>query len=404
MAIVTIYSGLFCHAEAIADGVAKKLGYQRIDQEVYELAAKKYNQNIDKLKRAIQGTPGFFGRMTNEREKAFAYVKSAFAELLEKDGLLFHGVESHLIPPEATHLLKVCVIANIDYRVKVATETESISEHKALSKIHSADNKQKNLCRHLRHHDPYDESMYDILIAMQDTDVDSAIDMICDAAKSNALLVTPESAKFVKDFNLAAQVQLALVEKGYEVEVKAEHGKVHVGLNKFTNRLEQQLSKINELANSVQGVKSVTSGPGTRFTPPSLLRDAQFEMPSKVLLVDDEKEFVHTLSERLQNRNLDNAVVYDGEEALDFIKDDEPEVIILDLKMPGIDGIEVLRRVKKDYENIEVIILTGHGSEREEKIANELGAFAYLQKPVDINLLSKTMKEAYKKIENNKLE
>ena len=72
--------------------------------------------------------------------------------------------------------------------------------------------------------------------------------------------------------------------------------------------------------------------------------------------------------------------------------------MVLDLKMPGIDGIEVLRRVKRDHPGVEVIILTGHGSQKEEEIANQLGAFAYLRKPVDIELLTNTMKQAYRKI------
>ncbi len=126
-----------------------------------------------------------------------------------------------------------------------------------------------------------------------------------------------------------------------------------------------------------------------------------FELPSRVLLVDDEREFVKTLSERLLLRDLGSAVVYDGESALDVVKDDEPEVMILDLKMPGIDGIEVLRRVKADRPNIEVIILTGHGSEDDRKTCMDLGAFAYLNKPVDIDVLSKTLKDAYAKVRNS---
>jgi len=73
---------------------------------------------------------------------------------------------------------------------------------------------------------------------------------------------------------------------------------------------------------------------------------------------------------------------------------DEPEVMILDLKMPGIDGIEVLRRVKAENPDIQVIILTGHGSEEDRKVCMELGAFAYLHKPVDIEVLSRTLREA----------
>jgi two-component system response regulator CpxR len=119
-------------------------------------------------------------------------------------------------------------------------------------------------------------------------------------------------------------------------------------------------------------------------------------------LVDDEREFVETLSERLLMRDMGSAVAYDGESALDMVKEEEPEVMILDLKMPGIDGIEVLTRVKKSNPEIEVIILTGHGSEADRKVCMELGAFAYLQKPVDIEVLSETLKKANEKIRQRK--
>jgi two-component system response regulator CpxR len=115
-------------------------------------------------------------------------------------------------------------------------------------------------------------------------------------------------------------------------------------------------------------------------------------------LVDDEKEFVVTLSERLMLRDIPSVVVHDGEQALVQVSRDKPDVMVLDLKMPGIDGMQVLRQVKSSHPGIEVIILTGHGTEKDRIAAMELGAFAYLQKPVDVDVLARTMKEAYRKI------
>ena len=115
----------------------------------------------------------------------------------------------------------------------------------------------------------------------------------------------------------------------------------------------------------------------------------------RLLLVDDEEEFVKTLSERLQMRNLDPDAVHDGDQALSFIQENELDVIVLDLKMPGIDGIEVLKRIKEVHPNIEVIILTGHGTEKDEERARKLGAFDYLEKPVDIDKLVDRLKKAF---------
>lgn len=121
----------------------------------------------------------------------------------------------------------------------------------------------------------------------------------------------------------------------------------------------------------------------------------------KVLLVDDEEDFVKSLSERIKMRDLKSEVALNGEEALRIIDDDKPDVVVLDLKMPGIDGMEVLRRVKKAYPDVQVIMLTGHGSEKDEKEARRLGAFEYLEKPTTIDTLIKHIKRAFKYFESD---
>lgn len=115
----------------------------------------------------------------------------------------------------------------------------------------------------------------------------------------------------------------------------------------------------------------------------------------KVLLVDDEKEFVESLSERLQLRNLDADIAYNGEEALEALAHGEHNVMVLDLRMPGIDGMEVLRRVRQTNPDMRVVILTGHGTDRDEAEALKLGAFEYMQKPVDIDKLDSTLHRAW---------
>ncbi len=115
-----------------------------------------------------------------------------------------------------------------------------------------------------------------------------------------------------------------------------------------------------------------------------------------VLLVDDEDEFVKSLSERMKMRELDSDIALNGEQALKIMDEEIPDVMVLDLKMPGIDGLEVLRRVKTSYPQVQVIMLTGHGSEQVEAEARRLGAFEYFQKPTAMDLLVETIKKAYK--------
>ena len=116
----------------------------------------------------------------------------------------------------------------------------------------------------------------------------------------------------------------------------------------------------------------------------------------KLLLVDDEENFVNTLAERMNMRDMGSEVAHDGETALEMVKGEAPDVMVLDLRMPGIDGVEVLRKVKKAHPQVQVIILTGHGSEQDQEVCMQLGAYEYHKKPVDIDRLVKSIKGAYR--------
>lgn len=122
----------------------------------------------------------------------------------------------------------------------------------------------------------------------------------------------------------------------------------------------------------------------------------------KVLLVDDEEDFVSTLSERLQLRNITTLVATDGEEALQIIDTDKPPVVVLDVLMPGMGGLDVLRQIKRSYPHIQVIILTGRGSTKEGIKGMRLGAFDYLMKPVKIEMLMQKMNEAFQAAKQEK--
>jgi DNA-binding NtrC family response regulator len=117
----------------------------------------------------------------------------------------------------------------------------------------------------------------------------------------------------------------------------------------------------------------------------------------KVLLVDDEEDFVTSLSERIEARDLEPDVALDGEQALEKIRREAPDVMVLDLKMPGMHGLEVLEKVKQSFPHLQVVILTGHGSKKDEEEARRLGAFAYLKKPVGLEKLMEIVTAAYRR-------
>ena len=118
--------------------------------------------------------------------------------------------------------------------------------------------------------------------------------------------------------------------------------------------------------------------------------------PMKILLVDDEREFVTTLAERLELRNMKVSIAMDGESALGFIENESPQVVVLDVMMPGMGGLEVLEKIKVSDPKIQVILLTGHGATKDGIRGMQLGAFDYLIKPIDIDELIVKLNEAVK--------
>jgi len=121
------------------------------------------------------------------------------------------------------------------------------------------------------------------------------------------------------------------------------------------------------------------------------------KIPTNILLVDDEKDFVELLAMRLEESGENVIPAFDGRMCLDILKEKPIDVVILDIKMPGMDGIQVLRKIKIDYPLVEVILLTGHGTTETAIQGMKLGAFDYLLKPADFKDLLDKLAGAKKK-------
>jgi len=117
----------------------------------------------------------------------------------------------------------------------------------------------------------------------------------------------------------------------------------------------------------------------------------------RLLLVDDEKGFADILSKRLSKRNFEVTTALSGAEALQALRKADFDIAVLDLKMEDMDGIEVLKIFKKMCPSMEIIMLTGHGSEQAAREGLSIGAFAYLTKPCDLDELIVKIRQALKR-------
>jgi DNA-binding response OmpR family regulator len=112
-------------------------------------------------------------------------------------------------------------------------------------------------------------------------------------------------------------------------------------------------------------------------------------MAMRLLVVDDEEDFLRSIVMRIELRGIEVHGVTSGTAALEYLQEhlDAVDVVLLDIKMPGMDGIETLRRIKESHPSIEVIVVTGHASQEFARLGRELGAFDHLVKPIRLETI-----------------
>lgn len=121
------------------------------------------------------------------------------------------------------------------------------------------------------------------------------------------------------------------------------------------------------------------------------------KIPTRVLIVDDEKDFVEMFSLRLEGQGEKVSTAYSGKEALEKLETLSIDVVILDIRMPGMDGIDTLKEIKRRHPLVEVILLTGHGSTETAVEGMKAGAFDYLMKPADFKDIREKLENARKR-------
>jgi CheY-like chemotaxis protein/cytidylate kinase len=378
-------------------------GYRLLADEMIVSRAKELSSlSADLLRRSFSSKPSVFNPFTRERERCHTWLKLALAHYLQETGCLVHGFAAHLVPASIRHVLRICLIADMAYRIETAAAQLGIGSEEAAGLIRELDHDQARWVQVFHPgSEPWDPSLYDIVLPAHKIDTREAAALVKRGLAAEAVQTSEPSRRAARDFLSAARIQAALAAEGHFVEVAVQAGAAVLTIDRpvlMQERLEAELLASVRAATDIADVEvrikplAKESAAYSKYSPDRM---------SKVLLVDDEREFIQTLSERLGMRDIGSATAFDGESALALVREDEPEVMLLDLRMPGIDGMEVLKRVKAERPEIEVVILTGHGTDVDRKQCLQLGAFAYLEKPVDIDVLSDTLKKANEKMRAN---
>lgn len=397
MAIISIFAGLYSRGPKIGQAVADRLGYRSVtDRDLAELVGDKERIDPERFEEWLGGRSKgpILGRKRNRRWSALAALNLALSHLVAEEEVVCLGVCGHLIPAELPQVMRVCLVARTGARLARAAEVDGLSAREARARVLQADQAAIDLVELIRHRNPWESDLYDLFVPLKDQPDPEVVGRICEFAEAGMFRITAGMTEAAEDYRLAAGIQARLAQAGHVVRVSAVNGRVVLEINRKVLRLKRLAATLKKLVEPLDGVESVvvSHGPGSHRA--DIYRSAGIEEAPKVLLVDDEREYALTLSERLMMRNLQTSVAYDGESALRLVAEEEPEVIVLDLMLPGLDGREVLRRLKKDHPRVRVIILTGHGGAHDREAYLAEGAFEFLTKPIHIEELTEVLDRA----------
>ncbi len=397
MAIINILNGVFGQGREVAEALARRLDLPLLDDDLLlDETSKRFDLSRERLAQKFREGPCRASFLPREKERCACYAKLVMADFLEQGRLVYIGLVSLMVPRTIYHTLNVCLIANRPYRLNLAGKPQ-LSEKETLNIIRKEDELAAAFAQRYQNNSPWAQELYDILIPMNQSDVDVAVELIVNHTGKDILAPTPRSLQAVHDFRLTAEIELVLSEKGYspaDIKTGVWRNKAVLEINKKHLRLKRLEEALKRLALGVAGIEAVDIKIGPHFHKAHVVRKADFSLPADALLFSDEKEFFQTLSGRLQARDLGAPIAYDGEQALQVVENENPDIIVMDIRMPDITGIDILNLLKNKKPELEVIIITGHGSDKERKKCLDLGAFAYFNKPVDIESLSRAISGA----------
>jgi hypothetical protein len=250
VAIITISRGSYSKGREVAEKVAGRLGYTVVSRDLLLGASEHFHIPEMKLVRAIHDAPSVLDRFRHGRSRFITFIKSALAEKAAADNLVYHGLAGHLLLKGVPHVLKVRIIADFEARVAAEMEREGISRSEASHILLKDDHERRKWTQSLYGVDPWDASLYDMVIHIDKLTVDNAVDFIVNAASRECFKATPESQQKMDDLVLACRIKAALLQKGgQDLAVTCEYGNVMIFTklgDRKAHRLEREIRSMME--------------------------------------------------------------------------------------------------------------------------------------------------------------
>ncbi|MCF8031859.1 MAG: cytidylate kinase-like family protein [Desulfarculaceae bacterium] len=268
MAIITISRGSYSKGREVAEKVAQRLGYDVVSRDVLLEASEHFHIPEVKLVRAIHDAPSILDRFSHGRYCYLAFFQSALADRAAADNLVYHGLAGHLLLKGVPHVLKVRIIADLEARVAAEMERENLTQNQARDILIKDDEERRKWTQNLYGVDPWDASLYDLVIHIHQLSVDDAVDFIAQAAERQCFQTTPDAQQKMDDLALACRVKTALIQDDcVDVAVACEFGNVLVYSKQGHRRTHQLEEKVKPLAAAMPEINHIEVRTGQAIPP-----------------------------------------------------------------------------------------------------------------------------------------
>jgi cytidylate kinase len=259
MPIITISRGTYSGGMQLAECVAGRLDIPCVSREILVEAAEQFGVSEQALAEAMGRPPSFFERFSHQREIYLALVRTALLQHAAHGSFVYHGHAGHLLLSEIPNVIRVRVVAPMQFRVTAAMERLGVDQRAAVQHIEQVDRQREKWTRFLYGVEWEETSLYDMIVSLEHLDIDEVCEMLCGVARLKRFEWTEESRGAVADEALAALLTAELTRdpstRGAELTVTARRGAVTIrgkapGLSAS--------AAIERIARGVPDVKEVT--------------------------------------------------------------------------------------------------------------------------------------------------
>jgi cytidylate kinase len=261
MSLITISRGSLSGGQALAERLADRLGYRCISSDALIEVAAKYGVPEPKLSEVFDKTPSLWERLTKSRRLYLIFIQSAMCDLAQQGNLVYHGQGGQQLLKGISHIMKVRLIAPLEYRLKVAMEREGLtSREAAMQYLQQVDEERLRRMRYLFNVDWRDPALYDVVLNIEHMSLETAADVVIYMAQHPEYQPTPASLKKLNDLSLSCRIKASLaanpITSGLDVEVRVDNGIVWMTGLIDSGELEYEIVRV---AQTIAGVKEVIS-------------------------------------------------------------------------------------------------------------------------------------------------